>query len=137
MKFPTLLRGPVARPIVLVHLEADNGRRMYSDVLIDTGSDVSLMPKAVAKNLKIDLAQFPEVVVNSAIGGECRYRRCDLTLELRRPPEVIRWHATIGFTERPMSYGILGTRGFFEFFRLAYDARAGFLTVEPNDSLPA
>ena len=61
----------------------------------------------------------------------------ELTLELRRLPEMIRWRATIGFTERPMSYGILGTRGFFEFFRLAYDARAGFLIVEPNDSLPA
>ena len=57
-------------------------------------------------------------------------------LELRRPPEIIRWRATIGFTERPMSYGILGTRGFFEFFRLEYDARAGFLIIEPNDALP-
>ena len=35
-----------------------------------------------------------------------------------------------------MSYGILGTRGFFEFFRLEYDARAGFLIIEPNDALP-
>lgn len=136
MRFPTLLRGQIARPIIALHLEASNGERVYSDVLVDTGADVTLMSADLAESLRIDLARLPEVTASSAIGGECRYRRCELMLELRRPPEIIRWRATIGFTERPMSYGILGTRGFFEFFRLEYDARAGFLIIEPNDALP-
>ena len=35
-----------------------------------------------------------------------------------------------------MSYAILGTRGFFEFFRLEYDARVGSVIVEPSGPLP-
>ena len=136
MQFPTLLRRQVARPIITLHLEASNGMRVCSDVLVDTGADVTLMPVDLADSLNMDLNCLPEVTATSAIGGECRYRRCDIILELRRFPEVVRWRATIGFTERTMSYGILGTRGFFEFFRLGYDARAGFVVVEPSGPLP-
>ena len=136
MQFPTLLRSHIARPIIALHLEASNGMRVCSDVLVDTGADVTLMPVDLADSLNIDLTQLPEVTVTSAIGGECRYRPCEIILELRRIPEVIRWRTTIGFTDRTMSYGILGTRGFFEFFRLGYDARAGFVVVEPSGPLP-
>ena len=41
-----------------------------------------------------------------------------VTLELRRPPDVVRWKASVGFVDRTMCYAILGTRGFFEFFDL-------------------
>ena len=136
MRFPTMLRRQIARPIITLHLEASNGNRVFSDVLVDTGADVTLLPVDLADSLNIDLSLLPEVTATSAIGGECRYRQCDLSLELRRFPDVIRWRATIGFTERVMSYGILGTRGFFEFFRLEYDARAGFVFVEPSGPLP-
>lgn len=136
MRFPTLFRSHIARPIIAVQLESPNGDRVYSDVLIDTGADVTLMPMDLADSLDIDLARSPEVALTSAIGGECRYRPSELILELRRFPEVIRWKTTVGFTERTMSYGILGTRGFFEFFRLEYDARVGSVIVEPTGPLP-
>ena len=63
MQFPTLLRSHIARPIITLHLEASNGMRVCSDVLVDTGADVTLMPVDLADSLNIDLTQLPEVTV--------------------------------------------------------------------------
>ena len=74
--------------------------------------------------------------MSAAVGGECDYRLRDVTLELRRLPEVIRWKASVGFVDRTMSYAILGTRGFFEFFDLSYSARNRSVEIAACDSLP-
>ena len=136
MQFPTTLRRGHHRPLIPVKLLIDDGRCVLIDALIDTGADISLFPQHLAEQLGFDLSHPPDGMVSAAVGGQCSYRLRDVTLELRRPPEVVRWKASIGFVDRTMSYAILGTRGFFEFFRLTYDARAGFLTVEPSLTLP-
>jgi len=35
-----------------------------------------------------------------------------------------------------MAYAMLGTRGFFEFFRLNYDVTDGFFEIVPKPTLP-
>ena len=42
-----------------------------------------------------------------------------------------------GFVDRAMSYAILGTRGFFEFFDLTYSPRDHRLEIVAVDPLPA
>ncbi len=83
-------------------------------------------------SLCCDLSNADEVVVESLVGGECRYRSAEIECELRRHPEVIRWKAKVGFVDRKMRYGIVGTRGFFEFFRLTYDASECWLDLQPK-----
>ena len=136
MQFPTTLRRGSYRPLIAVKLVADDGRYLLIDALIDTGADVSLFPQDLAEQLGFDMSRPPDGTVSAAIGGECGYRLHNVTLELRRHPEVMRWQVRVGFVEQTMSYAILGTRGFFEFFRLEYDARVGSVIVEPSGPLP-
>ena len=136
MRFPTLIRKGVERPIVAVTIESEHGIRFTADVLVDIGSDITLFPLNLAEYLKIDVSNVADSHVRSALGATAKYRTREVFLELRRPPEVFRWKASVGFIARPMSYGILGTRGFFEFFNLRYHVREHWLNIEPSGPLP-
>ena len=123
MQFPTLIRQNLHRPIIAVNVHGPQGLSLQADALIDTGSDVTLFSSDLADRLKIDLNGVPFLPVITAVGPVSAYQPTELTLEIRRPPEVIRWTARVGFLPRPMSFGILGTKGFFEHFDLSYSAR--------------
>ena len=120
MRFPTLVRDGKDRPIVAVSVNVPGQHPVLFDALVDTGADVSLFPQSVADRLGLDLTQQPDVTVFAAIGGQCHYRLHEVELELRRAPGVFRWKGSVGFVGREMSYAILGTRGFFQFFDLTY-----------------
>ena len=136
MRFPTLVRKSTERPLIAVAIEAANGGRTQSDMLVDMGSDLTLIPEHVATLLRIDLSLVPYSPVSSPLGPAANYRACNVVLELRRPPDVFRWRTTVGFVARPMTYGIFGTRGFFQFFNVRYHASEHWLEVEPAGPLP-
>ena len=136
MRFPTSLRDGQLRPIVSVQVSVPGLSPVIVDALVDTGADVSLFPKRVAERLQLNLTSLPTRIVSAAVGGQCEYRLCDVTLELRRFPETLRWNTTVGFVEHRMSYAILGTRGLFEFFRLTYDAGEHWLDLTPRADSP-
>ena len=129
MRFPILVCDGRQRPIVAVTVILSNQRPVLFDALVDTGADVSLFPMSIADRLGLDLSQQPEVTVFAAVGGQCYYRLHDVELELRRPPEVFRWKASVGFVDREMSYAILGTRGFFQLFDLTYSHSREFIDI--------
>jgi len=125
------------RPIIPVLIESPGGKRLVVDALIDTGSDITIFPDAFAEALDINLTSRPERPVNSALGVIATYRESEVLLELRRAPdEIFQWKTIVGFLPRRMAYSILGTKGFFEFFSLNYDARQQSLEIQPHDSLP-
>ncbi|MCY2995000.1 MAG: hypothetical protein NTY19_45130 [Planctomycetota bacterium] len=136
MRFPTLAKQHIHRPIVAVHLQASAGRWLSIDALVDTGSDVSLFPESLARRLALDLRGVSPTPLTSALGTVATYRPVELVLELRRFPDVLRWKTTVGFLDRPMTYGLLGTKGFFEFFTMHYDARGHLFEIEPAGDLP-
>ena len=131
MQFPTTkLRDGIQRPLVMLHLEATNGWRVNVDAFVDTWADISLFSFSTAAQLGIDLTNAPEQPIGSAIGALTTYRTAEVIIEIRRSPEVYRWQATVGFVPHRMAYAMLGTRGFFEFFRLAYDASLSSFEIE-------
>ena len=136
MQFPTTLRRGGHRLLIAVKRLIDDGRYILIDALIDTGADVSLFPQHLAEQRGFDLNRPPDGMVSAAVGGECSYRLHDVTLELRRPPDVVRWKASVGFVDRTMSYAILGTRGFFEFFDLNYSTHNRRIEITACDPLP-
>ena len=136
MRFPTLAKDEIHRPIVALRLQGPTGRWANIDVLIDTGSDVCLFPESLAQRLGIDLASLPQRPLTSALGTVATYRSQELLLELRRFPDSIQWRGSVGFLLRPMTYGLLGTKGFLEFFQLAYDARQHTFEIVPSGRLP-
>ena len=131
MLFPTVARQSIHRPLVALHVHS-TGRSTLTDALIDTGADISIFPKFVADRLRLDLTGLPEVSVNAPLGGGGSYRLYAVELELRRAGQVLRWKTSVGFTEHEMSYAFLGTKGFFEFFDLAYSARRQTIEIVPN-----
>ena len=136
MQFPTLIRQNLDRPIIAVTIHGPHGLSLQTDALIDTGSDVTLFSSDVAHRLKIDLTGLPELPVMTAVGPIATYQPFELTLEIRRPPEVVRWKGRVGFLPRPMSLGILGTKGFFEFFDMNYSHRNRRVEIAACDLLP-
>lgn len=137
MLFPTTRRDGQLRPLVPVIVNADCGQRAMLDALVDSGADVTLFPQTVAEQLLIDTSLLPRHVVRAAVGGSSEYRICEVVLEIRRKPDVFRWKTAIGFVDRPMSYAILGTRGFFEFFRFDYVAGEHSFEISPSTVLPS
>lgn len=137
MRFPTTSTKGQWRPIVPICVHAPNGKQLFVDALIDTGADMTLLTPAAAELFQLDLDQLPETPITSALGTVDAYRTVSLTLELRRPPEVLRWRTNVGFVRRRLTYCILGTRGFFEFFRLSYDARQREFELFPHEPLPS
>jgi hypothetical protein len=120
VQFPTLIRQNLDRPIIAITIHGPHGLSLQTDALIDTGSDITLFSSDVAHRLKIDLTGIASLPVMTAVGPVATYQPFDLTLEIRRPPDVLLWTARVGFLPRPMSLAILGTKGFFEFFDLNY-----------------
>lgn len=135
MQFPTLIRQNLRRPIIAVTIHGPHGLSLQTDALIDTGSDVTLFSIDVARRLKIDLTGVTPLPVITAVGPVATYQPYDLILDIRRPPDVLRWTARAGFLPRPMSLGILGTKGFFEFFDLNYSARDHRIEIAASDLL--
>jgi hypothetical protein len=131
MRFPTMPIDGIRRPIIALHVESPGGKRILIDALVDTGSDLTLLPDDVARVLDIDLSHVPTCEIFSALGTRGLYKPFDLILELRRIPEVSRWNASVGFLARPMAYAILGTKGFFEHFSVSYNSRLGMIDITP------
>lgn len=91
MQFPTLIRQNVHRPIIAVTIHGPHGLSLRTDALIDTGSDVTLFSSDIAHRLKIDLSGVPSLPVMTAVGPIATYQPFELTLEIRRPPDILRW----------------------------------------------
>ena len=130
MRYPITLLGQQRRPIVSVMAESPSGVRVVLDALVDSGSDITLFPISLAERLKLDLTGIAPVPIQTALGPTAAYLPSELLLELRRPPQVVRWKATIGFLPRSMAYGILGTKGFFEHFDFHLWHRLAHFDVE-------
>jgi hypothetical protein len=122
--------------MVPVILETPSGSRAIIDALVDSGSDRTLFPAAVAAALGIDLTTIPPALVVTALGVRRSYHPVELFLELRRRPDAHRWRCTVGFLSHPTPHGYLGTDGFFKFFSFYYNARAGILDIDPSGPLP-
>ena len=132
MRFPTMVSDDRSRPIIPLVLESCGGDRTLVDALVDSGADVTLFSEAIADTLGVDLSNVPELPIRSPLGHAGTYRTIELTLELRRYPDILRWTGLVGFVPPRLQYGLLGTRGFFEFFAMHYDEPQGFLEITPS-----
>lgn len=135
MRFPAVARQRIYRPLIALRVHSA-GRSALTDALVDTGADISIFPKFVADRLRLNLTGMPGVAVNAPLGGGGNYRLCQVELELRRSGEVLRWRTAVGFTEHEMSYAFLGTKGFFEFFDLAYSSSRQTIEIIASGDLP-
>ena len=132
MQFSTIALNGLRRPLLPMTVLSDSGRRLIVDALVDSGSDITLLPARIASELGIDLSTAEEAPLSTGLGIMGKYRRCDVQLELRWNGEVHRWRASVGFFPAPMRYSLLGTKGFFEFFDFQYRAANHAFELQPS-----
>jgi len=132
MRFPySTLLSSRDRPIIPVLVEGLGLRRLIRG-LLDTGSDVTLLPYRLALDLGVALG--PSRQIGTATGQAVTYRLGHVTLELRSESETIRWRAEVGFTAASLSVPVFGDQGFLEFMVSTFDGelRAAELFAKGN-----
>jgi hypothetical protein len=102
------------------------------DGLLDTGSDDTVFPDAVAAAVGIDLTQAPEFSLNLAARGlvQCRYAIVSLLISDGR--ETFEWSAIVGFVSVPLLFPLLGHAGFLQFFDAEFRGADHEVILMPN-----
>jgi predicted aspartyl protease len=125
-------QGIVTRPELLVDVVGPAGTVSVL-ALVDTGSDVTLLPRSVAgrigavidDNVRWPVGGFGGRVIEASPG--------QVELEILGDTSSIRWKATIAFVYYPAGAeesSLLGHAGFFDFFRVTFDGPARELEIQ-------
>ncbi len=122
------------RPIIplVIHGEADI---VLCSALVDSGADISLIPKSIAESLglKLQPCHGPSPVAFG--GGEIKTYSTEAVLQVSDGTEDVAWLARLLMFEADRSHeqnAILGHVGFFEFFRTTFDSRLNQLELQPS-----
>jgi len=122
--------------VIPVFVESNSGSRLIVDGLVDTGSDLTLLPERVAIKLGFDISQAAELPLKTGVGISGSYRECEVVLEIRWEEESLRWRTQVGIYPGQMRYCLLGNKGFFEFFDLNYSVRQQIFELRLATALP-
>jgi hypothetical protein len=119
----------LTRPVVPVQVE--DLAEAPQICLVDTGSTTNRFGLWLARATGVDLTGAPESEV--FVGGvrmRALHARADLTIA------GVRYDAPVTFCEPwPFAFNLLGQEGFLRFFRVELCAAAGWLNVEPEESV--
>jgi hypothetical protein len=110
---------------------------MLRDGLLDTGSDETIFPLAVAQRIGIDLTGAPTRGVQLFGRGviQCRYAWVELRITDGHQ-ETYEWTALIGFVSFPLVRALLGYAGFLQFFDLTFRGANQEAVLFPNGTFP-
>jgi hypothetical protein len=90
------------------------------EALLDTGSDDTIFPEALAAQIGIDLQQAPTRLITSPVGATILLRYSEVTLRLTDGREFREWPARVGFTAVPLRFGLLGFAGCLQYFTATF-----------------
>lgn len=109
--------GQFLRPFLPVSILGVRGRRYFPRALLDTGSEDTIFPAAVAQIIGVDLE--PRRGRKSIL----RWRGVtypllfgSVNLELSDGSESLSWPTEVGFSAAPIPYVLLGNNSCLEFF---------------------
>ena len=131
---PTRAHDNAPRPVVSIRIRGPVASRRLKSALLDTGSQDTLFPMALAEPLGI------------LLGGERRAIKWrgqrywvefhDVELELTQNDLAWRWRAHVGFTPAPLSYALLGHRGCLDFLDAKFCGADQVVELETNRRYP-
>lgn len=120
MKFGYKKYGQVLRPVIPISLEYKDKRIRY-EVLVDSGADICLFHAEVAEALGIDLKKCKPNIVTGVGGKSSQYFLSNLDMEVGGWKYKIEAGFLPDIGGRSAPYGIVGQKGFFEFFKIVFD----------------
>ena len=109
--------GAVPNPEVTVFIKTSFGFEPAT-FLVDTGADVSMLPRSWAKRLRINLKDLPSHKMLNASGKEMKVYRGEITIRLRKSSEEIA--LPYAFTASDKTPLLLGRLGIFKIFTLEF-----------------
>jgi len=123
-----------ARPFVSVRIRGPVAARRLKYALLDTGSQDTLFPAALAEPLGIVLGGEKQTIRwrGQRYGVEFHV----VELELTDGGTVWRWRARAGFTSAPLAYALLGQRGCLEFLDATFRGADQVAELEINRMFP-
>lgn len=130
MKFEYKRYGPdVLRPVIPIEVVHDVVSVPY-EVLVDSGADFCIFDAELAVILGIDIFKGEEQSVFGITGVSQKYYVHDITIKVGGWPYKIK----AGFLPDmpPMGYGVVGQKGFFEFFTVRFDLLKEEIELKPN-----
>lgn len=131
-KSPVLPGGIVARPEISVKVIGPVGP-VTLDALVDTGSDLTIIPLWVASQIGVDVDASPRWPLAGLAGQVAEASPGDVELEITSAGSFFRWTTAVSFVAHPAgskATAILGHSGFLDFFRVTFDGPAMELEIE-------
>jgi hypothetical protein len=135
---PTVPSGMLHRPEVPLRVIGASGAGLLS-VLVDCGSDDTLIPLSVGKNIGAALDATQTWIVEGLGGHSMPVILAEVILELTDGLQTFRWPAKVGlvdFADPQDEVTLLGHAGCLDFFRVTFDGHLQTLEVEVTPAFP-
>lgn len=130
--------GVAHRPVVTLKIIGPRGMVRW-DALVDTGSDITLLPSVIAEDLGIDLTVADESTIRGVGNESVDVRDGGVELEVTDGRELYCWDAKVSFlmtSDAESHFALLGHRGCLDFFVATFDADARALEITPASVFP-
>ena len=131
-KSPVLTGGIVTRPEIPVKVIGPSGA-VKVEALVDTGSDLTLMPRWVAEQIGVTVDDGVRWPLGGIAGQVLAASPGVVELEITSSGSTCRWTATVAFVNDPAgskSTVILGHSGFLDNFLVTFDGPAKELEIQ-------
>ena len=127
----------VFRPEIAICIYGPRGSKVL-DALVDSGSDNTVFPGYVARELGIPVTRTTGPAAQAFGGHEVGLSYADVELELVHAEQSIRWHTQAFFLtdDADEETVILGRDGFLEYFTATFIGDEFALELQPNSYLP-
>ncbi|MFL5242800.1 MAG: aspartyl protease family protein [Gemmataceae bacterium] len=138
MRFPyTEVKPGIFRPIANMLISGPAGTT-WTDGLLDTGADRTVLTMKIAQQLGIDVLALTEKwTVASATGQNVSCKITRLPFLLFRKPKRVTWLAEVAIAIEPIQRPLWGFKGFLEYFRVTFDGPKRLITLNPGRNLPS
>lgn len=111
----------IRTPTIPVTLKGDSSFSMKVLALVDSGADVSVIPKGLAEVLNLDLSK--ETQISYGISGEVKVKNSNMTITVQKNREKYTFAIPVQVILDDSAPIILGRQGFFEKFIITIDEK--------------
>ena len=122
------------RPFVSIRIQGPVGSRRLRSALLDTGSQDTLFPAALAEPLGILLGGERHAIKWRGERYWVEFQTVDL--ELAQNEVVWRWQTQVGFTPAPLAYALLGQRSCLDFLDATFCGADQVVELATNRLFP-
>jgi len=120
------------RPLIPIEITGPTGKsRTSRHALIDSGADDTLFPRLTADQIAIPLRSDAGLGIRWR-GQPYRFRFGEVEFALTDGITSLRWKATVGFSDAPLRYPLLGQSGFLQYFDVTFLGADRIVRIAPN-----